>query len=154
MTTPKKKVEPRVGAPKKTNNSEATTTAFVLSQLKYPLVFFGLALIVVETLFGLALNQSSSQTATLVIVGCMTGLFLVAMVIVALLVWKVPTHIMLTAQVHAPTDVLEQLRRARAAALILEKWQEQPKTPDTLIHVIETIELLLKGRAPSEAQHV
>jgi len=155
MNAPATKDKPVPRLSKKANDSGLTTTALVLSQLKFPLVFFGLALIVTEGLFGIALNRSSSQTTVVVIVGCMTGLFLVSIAVVGLLVWKVPTHIMLTAQTRAPEDVLEQLRRARVAAQILEKWGEQPRTPDSLIQAIEMIELFLRGQTPSsEVDHV
>jgi hypothetical protein len=146
--------QPRTTSKAKKESIESTA-ALVLSQLKYPLVFFGLGLIVVETVFGIALNRALTQTSILVIVGCMTGLFIASIAIVGLLVWKVPTHIMLTAQTYASDDVLEQLRRARNAAQVLERWRQQPKTPDTLIEAIEAIELMLKGKTPSsEVEHV
>lgn len=81
----------------------------ILGQLKYPLVFFGLALLIVETTLGsvLALNELS-ETAILSVVAWMGILFLTTVGIVAFLVYKVPQHIMLTSQ--ESTEEIELLR--------------------------------------------
>ena len=70
-----------------------------LAQLKYPLVFFGLALTVIEGTLGITLATNSfSENVTLLIISWMSIIFLSSIIIVAYLVYKVPSHIMLTAQ--------------------------------------------------------
>jgi len=71
----------------------------VLSQLKYPLVFFGLSLLIVEAAFSTALaSNNNTNEIVFYLSSWMGGLFLVSILIVAFLVYKVPTHIMLESQ--------------------------------------------------------
>lgn len=92
----------------------------ILAQLRYPLVFFGLALLVVEAAFGVGLATNSTSTAlTIVLSSWMGVLFLAAILVVAFLVYKVPTHIMLESQrqLRAEVEALTDLRSRVSMAL-------------------------------------
>jgi membrane protein implicated in regulation of membrane protease activity len=99
-----------------------------LSQLKYPLVFFGLGLLVVEAAFGAALATSSGSVQLVIILSSwMGGLFLISILVVAFLVYKVPTHIMLESQKELNrerTEMIHLQERLHRASLILEEAQE------------------------------
>jgi hypothetical protein len=79
----------------------------VLSKLTYPLLFFGLALFVIESAFlTVLINLPTSFTGHITIVSFMVLSFLITIVIVAFLVYTRPTHIMLRAQDHIKTEDL------------------------------------------------
>ena len=80
-----------------------------LSLLKYPLVFFGMCVSVVEAGFGFALNNSTSEKMSIILSSWMGGLFLVTIFIVAFLVYKVPTHIMLESQKELKEGIDKEL---------------------------------------------
>lgn len=70
----------------------------VLAQLKCPLVFFGLALLVVESTFGgVLISSAHSERTTIIIASLMGGLFVLSMLTVGFLVYKVPINLMLLA---------------------------------------------------------
>ena len=86
----------------------------LLEPLKYPLVFFGLALLVVESAFaGGVVANSDSETLVVFLGSWMGALFLVSILVVAFLVYKVPEHIMLETQRRLRSDAgdLEELQR-------------------------------------------
>lgn len=80
-----------------------------LSSLKYPLVFFGMALFIVESAFSFALKGSTSEKTSFILSSWMGGLFLIAILVVAFLVYKVPTHIMLESQKELKEDLDREL---------------------------------------------
>lgn len=123
------------GDNKKPKNRHTT-----LTQLKYPLSFFGLALLVVEGTFGGALIKGVGSPKTTIVMGAlMTGLFLVSIIVVAFLVYKVPTHVMLLPQDHVEnilerTSELSAMRkRLKEAAERISKLSEQlPEDPEEI----------------------
>ncbi len=91
-----------------------------LALLKYPLVFFGLSLLVVEAAFGTILATRNLSFWLVVILSSWMGvLFLVSIITVAILVYKVPSHIMLESQKEITEQKYEldlinrQLNKAR-----------------------------------------
>ena len=67
----------------------------ILAQLKFPLVFFGLALLIVEASLSIALASYTAEQIKIYIVILMGFSFLLTITIVSFLVYKVPQHIML-----------------------------------------------------------
>ncbi len=85
------------------NNRES-----ILAQLKYPLVFFGLALVAIETAFGVALKfNQENQLISIFIVNWMGFLFLVSVAIVGFITYKAPNHIMLSPQENTSGNLQE-----------------------------------------------
>lgn len=70
----------------------------ILAQLRFPLVFFGLALIVVEAAIGTALNTTQDPETVTLLINWMGGLLIYVVTVVAFLVYKTPSHIMLGKQ--------------------------------------------------------
>jgi hypothetical protein len=125
------------------------TTALILGQLKFPLVFFGLALVLVESAFVVVLQRPMlAETAVLEIVRYMAGLFALSTATVGLLVWKVPQHIMLTAQTDPPIDLLKQVRRTVRAFEALREWEQlapEAKSPSALLGTFQRTLQLIQG---------
>jgi hypothetical protein len=102
-----------------------------LSQLKYPLVFFGLALIIVESAFGAGLAlYSESDWAFIVLSSWMGGLFFSTIVIVAFLVYKVPEHVMLESQLdlRREAEAYKVLRKRLNHAVSILQQDDDPKS--------------------------
>jgi len=111
-----------------------------LGQLKYPLVFFGLALLVTESAFATGLWKNvESEKLTIILSSWMGGLFLVSIIVVAFLVYKVPTHIMLESQKDLQQD-LSRLQNLRSrvnvvTAILTELSHNPPSDPTTIVEV-------------------
>ena len=121
-----------------------------LSQLKYPLVFFGLALLVVEAAFGAGLATSAKSVTLVIVLSSWMGvLFLISILVVAFLVYKVPTHIMLESQkdLKLEREEIDALReRLGRATLILEKAQRSDDDDSNdLVEILNQIRLELNS---------
>jgi len=99
----------------------------VLAQLKCPLVFFGLSLTIIESTFGTVVIRSPYSERTTIIVAClMAGLFVVSMLTVAFLVYRVPMHLMLLADQYAEhiTQRTQQLNALKEKMLTVARGLE------------------------------
>lgn len=115
----------------------------VLSQLRYPLVFFGLSLLMIESTFGFCLARYSySERITVALASWMGTLFIVVTVIVALLTYMVPEHIMLQAQMSTTPDVLSAIKRMRETLRVLSSTEE-PKSFEALSAMLDQLEMIL-----------
>jgi hypothetical protein len=136
-------------------NRGNSAIALILGQLKFPLVFFGLALVLIESSFVSVLQRNALPVAAqLEVVRYMAGLFALSTVIVGLLVWKVPEHIMLTAQAKPPTDVIKLVRSSVRVFQLLQDWEQQEpekKSPSSLLsHFQEALRLLQEESVVTE----
>ena len=121
-----------------------------MAQLKFPLVFFGLALTVVESSFGAALVRHTYSDAVTITFGCIMGaLFLCSITAVAMLTYKVPSHIMLQPQETArdlQAEMRAQSERVRHAARAFCEYSElRQKTPRALLETLGKVESILSG---------
>jgi hypothetical protein len=111
-----------------------------LAQLKYPLVFFGLGLLVTEAAFGVVLVGNSTETTKLAAIGSMFFLFVFSIGVVAALVWKVPSHLMMTSE-RGDDSAAERIRKVRVAVALVESWKlNKSADPKELIEVLRRIE--------------
>jgi len=111
----------------------------ILEQLKYPLGFFGLSLLVVEGAFGAVLSINElSEKVILILSTWMGGLFLVSILVVAFLVYKVPKHIMLQSQEDLGQEIqnIEALNtRIKNATNFLKKLSENPPKESDMLEM-------------------
>ena len=70
----------------------------ILTVLRYPLPFFGLALLATESAFATVIMTEVGQANIGLLLTLMTVVFAITILAVAFLVWKCPTHIMLMPQ--------------------------------------------------------
>jgi len=90
----------------------------VLSQLRSPLVFFALSLMVVESAFGFFLVSGEKGLAHIALLSIlMAVLFLATICIVAFLVYKVPSHIMLEAKQKKEMEHAQAMKAIEANKL-------------------------------------
>lgn len=88
----------------------------LLRELKFPLVFFGLCLLITEATFGAVLIRGVVTERVAMLFGVIMGtLFLTTIGVVAFLTYHTPDHLMLSEQGHLDPARLakttEQLRR-------------------------------------------
>ena len=116
----------------------------ILAALKYPLVFYGLALLVVEVAFGAGLAANSDSVTLVIIISSWMGiLFLVSILVVAFLVYQVPTHIMLESQEFVARDA-QQLRALKrqmehTLSLLLQIPEAQGKDPKLVADLLDEL---------------
>lgn len=127
----------------------------VLAQLKYPLVFFGLALLLMEGIFSACLVAKSDSVLLLVVlVSWMSIMFLITILVVAFLVWKVPTHIMLQAQSRVDQEVTGLIIRRSQLEQTVAVLQDLLNDPPSDSHSVEMALDILRGALRDEMGQV
>jgi len=123
---------------------DAASNNSALAQLRFPLVFFGLALTVIEGAFtGVLLKSASDAAVTEFIGSLMAILFLAAIVSVTFLTYRVPTHIMLSEQTGIVDPSIMTARIRQATLLLIEAGQ--PGSPAEFVDLLARIERILNG---------
>src|SRR5262249_49616005 len=117
-----------------------------LSQLRFPLVFFGLALTVVESAFGFVLVQRTNSDHTVIVLAAWMGsLFALSILLVGFLTYARPTHIMLQAQPSIAQGI-KTARTRRAMRVFAEYSESTNKSASTLLATLDRVEAILEGR--------
>jgi hypothetical protein len=116
-----------------------------LSQLQFPLMFYGFSLSVLEGIYGVCFTRYAySERVTLLLACLMAMLFLVVVFLVTFLIYKVPEHIMLRAQTRIHQDTLKELDNLRDT---LQAFSGQARNPEALLTLLDQVERSLKGSA-------
>ena len=131
--------------------------ASVLGQLRNPLTFFGLSLLVTESAFaGMLWRHSYTDKTVTILAFLMAGLLALSVLSVVFLTYKVPKNIIIQ-EARAASDELkdqkkkveleearEHFRRAReAVALVLDYAENGHKDVTSLFNVLSQVETLL-----------
>lgn len=137
--------------PESQADSRSKLTAEILAEVKFPLVFFGLALLVNEGAFSTVFFRNSTQTVQMAVIVSMSLLFLVSILLVGLLVWKVPTHLMMTAtavekEADKTQTLLEHIEKVRGALVFIQQWKLNGNgDPDALLAMLVSVTNSIKG---------
>src|ERR1043166_6192659 len=132
--------------PKKSRARKASPAAY-LAQLRSPLVFFGLALVLIESSFGACLVRYAFSEHTVTILAFwMAVLFISAIVAVSVLTYKVPRHLMLEFQTKTADEAAMKIWKIRKAiALVLQFSQRGTNDPESVMQMLEEVEALFTG---------
>ena len=126
-----------------------------LSQLRSPLVFFGLSLFVVESAFGgCLLKYSYSERAVVILSGWMGGIFVLSILAVTFLTWKVPSNIVVEASSVRQdlidkdlSEAREHAKRVREAVAFVLTYKQQgglkANDPSSLLTMLGEVERIL-----------
>jgi hypothetical protein len=114
-----------------------------LARLTHPLVFFGAAIAVCESAIAAGLLKAHSDETILKLAGIMAVVAISAIVLVGILVFKKPQHLMLTQQDTIGEEVRVARRIQRATRLMMEA--EKPTTPGELFALMAKMEAILSG---------
>jgi hypothetical protein len=113
----------------------------VLAQLKFPLVFFGLCLLVTESTFGAVLLMGRwSENVGILFGSLMAGLFLVTIGLVGWLTYVAPRHLMLL-----PQEKDEANRLSEATSKMYQYLQKRDPIPSDVIQMFAEVDRLLNG---------
>jgi hypothetical protein len=136
------------------NKNRTSGWVALLGQLRSPLTFFGLSLLVVESAFsGVLWRHSYSEKTAVIIVCLMAGLFALSVLSVLFLTYRVPQNIVLQESRVVAQEAREQrrkleleearqhLHRARqAVALVLDYAENGDKDVASLFKVLSQVE--------------
>lgn len=125
-----------------------------LAQLRSPLIFFGLALLLIESSFGACLLRYAFSEHTVTILACwMAVLFIIAIVAVSILTYKVPRHLMLEFQTNTTEEVAAKMRRIRKAiTAVLQFSQRGTNDPESVMQMLGEVESLFDNEGSAQIE--